>query len=265
MLTSQLKYLCIYNILITSYLLLYSAILDEDCPVELSFLLDSSESAKDNHEQEKQFAMNVVDSLQATRLQAGRSLGLRVALLQYSSHVITEQTFRDWRGTENFKTRITPLFYIGHGTYTTYAITNMTRIYLEESNPGSIKIAVLLTDGVSHPRNPDIFSAVADAKNQGIKFFTVGITRAANEPTNVAQLRLLASSPASHFLHNLQDEDIVKKIVTEIVSLKPYLSTHTVVKDRLHFALSWRAFRVDTLTCLVRYLKSCRMMAVLQQ
>ncbi|XP_040912371.1 collagen, type XXVIII, alpha 2a [Toxotes jaculatrix] len=195
------------------------ALLDEDCSLELSFLLDSSESAKDNHEQEKQFAMNVVDRLQGARLQTGRSLSLRVALLQYSSHVITEQTFRDWRGTENFKTRIAPIVYIGHGTYTTYAITNMTRIYLEESSPGSIKVAVLLTDGISHPRNPDIFSAVADAKNQGIKFFTLGITRAANEPANVAQLRLLASSPASHFLHNLQDEDIVEKIVTEITGL----------------------------------------------
>ncbi|XP_076025921.1 collagen, type XXVIII, alpha 2a [Genypterus blacodes] len=195
------------------------AILDEDCSLELSFLLDSSESAKDNHEQEKQFAMNVVDGLQGVRLQTGRSFSWKVALLQYSSHVITEQTFKDWRGTEHFKTRIAPIVYIGHGTYTTYAITNMTKIYLDESNPGSIRIAVLLTDGVSHPRNPDIFSAVADAKNQGIKFFSLGITRAANEQANVAQLRVLASSPASRFLHNLQDEDIVKTIIKEIAEL----------------------------------------------
>lgn len=95
----------------------------------------------------------------------------------------------------------------------------MTKIYLEESSPHSIKVAVLLTDGVSHPRNPDIFSAVAEAKNQGIKFFTLGITRAANEPASVANLRLLASSPASVFLRNLQDNNIVEKISTEIVSI----------------------------------------------
>lgn len=199
-------------------LCLHTAIVDEDCGLELSFLLDSSESAKDNHEQEKQFAMNVVDRLQGIQLQNGRSMSLRVALLQYSSHVITEQTFKEWKGAENFKTRITPIIYIGHGTYTTYAITNMTKIYLEESSPGSIKVAVLLTDGVSHPRNPDIFSAVADAKNQGIRFFTLGITWAANEPANVAQLRLLASSPASQFLYNLQEENVVEKVVTKIVS-----------------------------------------------
>lgn len=201
----------------------HTAILDEHCTLELSFLLDSSESAKDNYEQEKQFAVNVVDRFQRIRLQTSRSLSLRAALVQYSSHVITEQTFRDWRGTENFKKQIAPITYIGHGTYTTYAITNMTKIYLEESEPGSIKVAVLLTDGISHPRNPDIFSAVADAKNQGITFFILGITRAAKDPTNVAQLRLLASSPTSQFLHNLQDEDVVEKVVTEIVSIKPYL------------------------------------------
>uniref|UniRef100_A0A4W6FKS4 Collagen alpha-1(XXVIII) chain n=1 Tax=Lates calcarifer TaxID=8187 RepID=A0A4W6FKS4_LATCA len=231
----------------------HTAILDEDCGLELSFLLDSSESAKDNHEQEKLFAMNLVDRLQGFQLQSGRTLSLRVALLQYSSHVITEQTFRDWRGTENFKTRIAPIIYIGHGTYTTYAITNMTRIYLEESSPGSIKVAVLLTDGISHPRNPDIFSAVADAKNQGIKFFTVGITRAANEPANVAQLRLLASSPASLFLHNLQDEDIVEKIITEIVSIIPCLSADSTEKNRDVFALNKHLFRVDTWTSLFRH------------
>ncbi|KAM9485726.1 collagen, type XXVIII, alpha 2a [Salvelinus alpinus] len=195
------------------------AISDEDCGLELTFLLDSSESAKENHEQEKRFAMDVVDRLQAARLQTGRSLSWKAALLQYSSHVIIEQTFKQWRGTDNFKSHITPIVYIGHGTYTTYAITNMTKMYLEESSPGNIKVAMLLTDGISNPRNPDIISAATDAKNQGVKFFTVGITRAANESANVAQLRLLASSPASRYLHNLQDIDIVEKVLKEITDL----------------------------------------------
>lgn len=233
---------------------MHTAILDEDCSLELSFLVDSSESAKDNHQQEKQFVMDMVDRLQGIRLHTSRSLSLKVALLQYSSHVITEQTFKDWKGTENFKTRIAPIVYIGHGTYTTYAITNMTRIYLEESKPGSIKVAVLLTDGISHPRNPDIFSAVADAKNQGVKFFTLGITRTANEPANVDQLRLLASSPASQFLHNLQDKDIVEKIVTEIVSIIPHLSSSSAEEKSDVFALSEHVFRVDTWTGMFRYL-----------
>uniref|UniRef100_A0A8C6K8R3 Collagen alpha-1(XXVIII) chain n=1 Tax=Nothobranchius furzeri TaxID=105023 RepID=A0A8C6K8R3_NOTFU len=200
-------------------ILLLPALVDEDCSLELAFLIDSSESAKDNHDQEKRFASNVMDRLQGLQLQTGRGLSSRAALLQYSSHVIIEQTFRQWRGIENFKAQIAPIVYIGHGTYTTYAITNLTRIYLEESDTSSIKVAILLFDGISHPRNPDIFSALADAKNQGVRFFTIGITREANEPANVAQLRLIASSPASRYLHNLQDVGIVDKVIKEICPL----------------------------------------------
>ncbi|KAL7865473.1 hypothetical protein SRHO_G00107200 [Serrasalmus rhombeus] len=195
------------------------AILDEDCGLELAFLIDSSESAKGHHQQEKQFAMDIVEGLKSIRLETGRKLNWRVALLQYSSHVAIEQTLKQWRGMENFKSSIAPMAYIGHGTYTTYAITNMTKIFLEESNPDNIKIALLFTDGVSHPRNPDIFSATADAKNQGVKFFTIGITHVANEPANIAQLRLLANTPASRFLHNLQDINITEKILIEIAQL----------------------------------------------
>lgn len=197
-----------------------SALIDEDCSLELAFLIDSSESAKDNHALEKRFASDVMDRLQSLRLQTGRGLSSRAALLQYSSHVIIEQTFKQWRGIADFKARLAPIAYIGHGTYTTFAITNLTRIYLEESDPSSIKVAVLLFDGISHPRNPDIFSAVADAKNQGIRFFTIGITPEANEPANIAQLRLIASSPASRYLHNLQDRGIVDTFMKEIVSKK---------------------------------------------
>lgn len=192
--------------------------------------------------------MNVVERLLGTQLQTGRSLSSRVALLQYSSHVITEQTFKDWRGIENFKAHIAPIIYIGHGTYTTYAITNMTKIYLEESSPGSLKVAVLLTDGISHPRNPDIFSAVADAKNHGIKFFTLGITRAANEPTNKDQLRLLASTPATHFLHNLQDEDIVEKMATQIVSIIVGLSAGNTEIKEMYRLLNEHVCRADAWT-----------------
>lgn len=204
--------------LLIQYIFLFSALIDEDCGLEISFLIDSSESAKENHAQEKNFVTDVMEHLQGLRLQTGRGLSSRAALLQYSSHVIVEQTFKQWRGIDNFKAHVAPIVYIGHGTYTTYAITNLTRIYLEESNTNSIKVAVLLFDGISHPRNPDIFSAVADAKNQGIRFFTIGITPEANEATNMAQLRLIASSPATRYLHNLQDKGIVPKIMKEIVS-----------------------------------------------
>uniref|UniRef100_A0A4W5MPH5 Collagen alpha-1(XXVIII) chain n=1 Tax=Hucho hucho TaxID=62062 RepID=A0A4W5MPH5_9TELE len=211
---------------------MFLALLNEGCGLELAFLVDSSESAKDNHAQQKMFATDVVERLQGVKLQTGRALSSRAALLQFSSHVIIEQNFKQWRGVANFKARIAPIRYIGHGTYTTYAITNLTKIYMEESAPGSIRVAILLTDGIPHPRNPDIFSAVADAKNQGVKFFMVGITPAANDASNVAQLRQLASSPANRYLHNLQDRGIVDKVIKEIVSAT---SSRFIIWFRLWF------------------------------
>ncbi|XP_054826093.1 collagen alpha-1(XXVIII) chain-like [Eublepharis macularius] len=193
---------------------------DEDCILEMAFLLDSSESAKNfNHEQQKKFVLEIVDRMKGLQLTSGRTLSWRIALLQYSSTVLIEQTFRDWKGPDAFKSRIAPITYIGHGTYTTYAITNLTQLYMTEGTHGSVKVAVLLTDGVDHPRNPDIFSATADAKHQGIVFFTVGMTRVAEEVANAAKLRLLASVPASRFVFNLQEKGIVERILNEMKEL----------------------------------------------
>ncbi|KPP76749.1 collagen alpha-1(XXVIII) chain-like, partial [Scleropages formosus] len=192
---------------------------EEDCSLELAFLVDSSESAKENHKKEEKFVMDVVDRLSSIKLKTSRRLSWRVALLQFSSHVIIEQTFKQWRGAEIFKASSVPLTYIGHGTYATYAITNLTQIYLKESGLNNVKVAVLLTDGVFHPRNPDIFAATANTKNQGVRFFIVGITPAANEPSNMEKLRLLASSPSSRYLHNLQNAGIVDTIFKEICPL----------------------------------------------
>ncbi|XP_056145785.1 collagen, type XXVIII, alpha 2a [Lampris incognitus] len=198
--------------------------LGETCNLELYFLLDSSESAKDYHEQEKKFAINVADGLQSVRLQAGRRLTWKIAALQFSSNVTQVQTFSQWDGPDKFKAHMATIDNIGHGTYITYAITNMTKIYREESKSRSIKVAILVTDGVSHPSNPDLSSAVADANKQSVRFITVGITRAANESANMAELRQWAS-PASRYYHNLQDVDIQGKVVNEIVSMSD-LSCH---------------------------------------
>ncbi|TRZ27006.1 hypothetical protein HGM15179_000051 [Zosterops borbonicus] len=190
---------------------------DEDCILEIAFVLDSSETAKDyNHEQQKKFVLQTVDRMKSLQLSSGRTLRWRMALLQYSSTVSIEQTFHDWKGPEAFKSHIAPITHIGHGTYTTYAITNLTQLYMTEGTLGSVKVAILFTDGVDHPRNPDIFAATADAKHQGIVFFTMGMTRVAEEVNNAAKLRLLASVPASRFVFNLQEKEIVEKVLKEM-------------------------------------------------
>ncbi|XP_073401330.1 collagen alpha-1(XXVIII) chain [Dendrobates tinctorius] len=193
---------------------------DEDCLLEMAFLLDSSESAKEyNHNQEKRFVLQMVDKLKGVQLESKRPFSWRMALLQYSSTVLIEQTFRDWKGPDNFKARISPIAYIGHGTFTSYAITNLTQLYMNEGTHKSQKVAILLTDGVDHPRNPDIFAATANAKNHDIKLFTVGMTSVAKEAANAAKLRLLASVPATRFVFHLQETEMVDKILKEVKEL----------------------------------------------
>ncbi|XP_061082199.1 collagen, type XXVIII, alpha 2a isoform X1 [Conger conger] len=189
-----------------------------NCSLDLALMVDSSESAKDNHAQEKRFAVDMVERWQAMQLGSRPRLIWRAALLQYSSNVSIEQTFKNWTHIDNFKSKIMSMDFIGQGTYTTYAITNLTQIYLNESK-ADIKVAVLMTDSLSHPRNPDISGAIADAKNQGVRFFTVGITPTADEPANRAQMRLLASSPAKRYVHNLQDKGIVDTVIKEIAEI----------------------------------------------
>lgn len=155
--------------------------------------------------------------MKSLQLKSGPTLSWRMALLQYSSTVFIEQSFHDWKGPEAFKSHIALITYIGHGTYTTYAITNLTQLYMTEGTPGSVKVAVLFTNGVDHPRNPDIFAATADAKHQGIVFFIMGMTRVAEEVSNAAKLRLLASVPASRFIFNLQEKETMEKVLKEMV------------------------------------------------
>lgn len=108
--------------------------------------------------------------------------------------------------------------YIGHGTYTTYAISNATQMLVQETEDDSVRIAVLMTDGIDHPRNPDVISAAAEAKGYGVKFFSVGLSDVAQESQNNAKLRAIASPPAQQFVHSLQDPDLEKRLLREIVS-----------------------------------------------
>lgn len=181
--------------------------------------MDSSESAKTFlFEKQKAFVLRFSTRLSMLQV-AGWTLKVRMAALQYSSSVSIEHSFSTWTDLDLFQSKVSSMTYIGHGTYSTYAITNATQLLVQETPTDSVRVAVLMTDGVDHPRNPDVISAAAEAKGHDIKLFAIGLSDISQQSQNHAKLRAIASTPAQQFVHSLTDPQLEEKLLKEMVSL----------------------------------------------
>ncbi|XDV40844.1 hypothetical protein PO909_009845 [Leuciscus waleckii] len=186
------------------------------CPLEIAFILDSSESAKSFlFEREKTFVRSF--SRRVAQMQVSDwHLKTRLALLYYSSSVRIDQRFTDWQDFDVFVSRLSDAIYIGQGTYSTYAISNATQLFTSETKEQSVRVALLMTDGSDHPRNPDIMTAVAEAKGHNIKIFTIGLSNLAKDNVNSAKLRVVASSPAQQYSHSLTDPKLEERLLQQL-------------------------------------------------
>lgn len=167
---------------------------------------------------------------------AGWTMNVRMAALQYSSTVSIEHRFSAWKDLDTFHDRLIAMNYIGHGTYTTYAISNASQMIVQETPADSVRVAVLMTDGIDHPRNPDVIAAAAEAKGYGIKFFAVGLSDVAQESQNNAKLRAIASAPAQQFVQSLQDPELEQRLLREMVSVgcKCEAKADTLITDTFY-------------------------------
>ena len=191
------------------------------CPVELMFLVDSSEKAKLLlFQKQKEFVLRFSERL--SRLQApGWRVRVRMAAAQYSSSVSVEHNFRDWQDVDVFRGRVAAMEYIGHGTYSAYALGNATRLFGRETSPGSLRAVLLMSDGVDHPRSPSATAAAADAKNHNIRVFVV---RPSGQPRDgVERLRSVASAPPHQHLFSLADPQMEERLFKELVGRAPPL------------------------------------------
>uniref|UniRef100_A0AAY4ATL0 Collagen alpha-1(XXVIII) chain n=1 Tax=Denticeps clupeoides TaxID=299321 RepID=A0AAY4ATL0_9TELE len=190
------------------------------CALDIAFILDSSESAKLLlFGSEKTFVNSF--SQKVTQMKLGDwELRIRLAAIQYSSIVFVDHKFSDWKNLDEFLKRLGDMVYIGQGTYTTYAITNATQLFHQETRPDSVRVALLMTDGQDHPRNPDVISAAAEAKSSNIKIFTIGLTDVAQQTQARAKLRAIASAPAQQFVHSLREARLEETLLQEIVRIQ---------------------------------------------
>ncbi|KAG2464844.1 COSA1 protein, partial [Polypterus senegalus] len=203
----------------SSSLLLKDEGKDLECDFDIAYILDSSESSKYGlFQKQKDFVANFSLKLMDITLNNWK-LNIRLALLQFSSHVKKEFHFQDWENVEKFNSKVYAMNYIGHGTYSFYAITNATQLFHEEAKPHAVKVALLMTDGVDHPKSPDALNAAAEAKNNNIKLFTIGLSDIARRTPINAKLRSLASSPAQQYVYSLTDQDLQDTLFLQLVSV----------------------------------------------
>ncbi|KAM3858204.1 collagen, type XXVIII, alpha 1a [Diretmus argenteus] len=186
------------------------------CPVEIMFIVDSSEKAKVLlFERQKEFILRF--STKLMQLQAsGWRLRVRLAALQYSSTVSVDHNFRDWQDLDVFQSRVAAMTYIGHGTYSAYAITNATQVFSHETSPSSLRVVLLMTDGVDHPRSPSIVTAAAEAKNHNIKVFAIGLSGLPRDGSTGTRLRSIASAPPQQHVLSLTDHQLDARLFNEL-------------------------------------------------
>lgn len=182
------------------------------------FIVDSSEKAKlALFDQQKQFVLRFSTRLMELRPLAWR-LRLRLAVLQYSSTVSVEHNFRDWQDVDVFQGRVASMSFIGHGTYSAYAISNATQLFSQETSANSLRVALLLTDGVDHPRSPSAVMAAADAKQHSIRLFAISLLGLPDDGPAVVKLRTIASAPPQQHVVSFADSRLDDRLFAELVS-----------------------------------------------
>lgn len=178
--------------------------------------MDSSESSKIVlFDKQKDFVANLSDKVfQSTPIHSLK-YDIKLAALQFSSSVQINPPFSSWKDLQTFKQKIKSMNFIGQGTFSYYAISNATRLLKREGRKDSVKVALLMTDGIDHPKNPDVQSISEDARTSGILFITIGLSTVVNE----AKLRLISGDSSSEPILLLSDPALVDKIQNRLVGI----------------------------------------------
>uniref|UniRef100_A0A8C0FKB4 Collagen alpha-1(VI) chain n=1 Tax=Bubo bubo TaxID=30461 RepID=A0A8C0FKB4_BUBBB len=161
----------------------------EDCPVDLFFVLDTSESVAlrvkpfgDLVAQVKDFTNRFIDKLTNRYYRCDRNLVWNAGALHYSDEVVLIKSLTSMpSGRNELKNRVSAVNYIGKGTYTDCAIKRgIEELLISGSHHKENKYLIVVTDG--HPlegyKEPcgGLDDAANEAKHLGIKVFSVAIS-----------------------------------------------------------------------------------------
>uniref|UniRef100_A0A8C4JSM3 Collagen alpha-1(VI) chain n=1 Tax=Dromaius novaehollandiae TaxID=8790 RepID=A0A8C4JSM3_DRONO len=161
----------------------------QDCPVDLFFVLDTSESVAlrvkpfgDLVTQVKDFTNRFIDKLTDRYYRCDRNLVWNAGALHYSDEVVLIKSLTSMpSGRNELKNRVSAVNYIGKGTYTDCAIKRgIEELLIGGSHHKENKYLIVVTDG--HPlegyKEPcgGLDDAANEAKHLGIKVFSVAIS-----------------------------------------------------------------------------------------
>uniref|UniRef100_A0A8I3WQZ2 Collagen alpha-1(VI) chain n=1 Tax=Callithrix jacchus TaxID=9483 RepID=A0A8I3WQZ2_CALJA len=171
------------------------AVAFQDCPVDLFFVLDTSESVALRLkpygalvDKVKSFTKRFIDNLRDRYYRCDRNLVWNAGALHYSDEVeIIQGLTRMPGGRDSLKSSVDAVKYFGKGTYTDCAIKKgLEQLLVGGSHLKENKYLIVVTDG--HPlegyKEPcgGLEDAVNEAKHLGIKVFSVAITPDHLEP-----------------------------------------------------------------------------------
>ncbi|KAG8559386.1 hypothetical protein GDO81_017324 [Engystomops pustulosus] len=206
----------------------------QDCPVDIFFVLDTSESValrvkpfKTLVTQVKEFTKKFIDKLTTRYYRCDRNLVWNAGALHYSDEVILISPLLNLaKDRDTLKTRVDKVEYIGKGTHTDCAIKRgIEEVLIGGSHQRENKYLVVITDG--HPlegyKEPcgGLEDAANEAKHLGIKVFSVAISPNHLEP----RLSVIASDPnyrknftatSASGLSNLELENTIDSIIDTI-------------------------------------------------
>uniref|UniRef100_A0A8D0GRE0 Collagen type XXVIII alpha 1 chain n=1 Tax=Sphenodon punctatus TaxID=8508 RepID=A0A8D0GRE0_SPHPU len=189
--------------------------LQDACFIDIIFILDSSESAKDIlFDKQKEFVNTLSDKIFQMKPSKFQKYVIKQAVMQFSSTVKIDHHFVDWKDLQNFKQEVNKMNYIGHGTYSFYAISNATQLFKTEGRKRSVQVALLMSDGIDHPKSPDVQGISEAARALGISFITIGLSKVAN-PT---KLQLISGDPPGRPVLTLNDSNLSDEILNQLVS-----------------------------------------------
>uniref|UniRef100_A0A6I8NQX7 Collagen alpha-1(VI) chain n=1 Tax=Ornithorhynchus anatinus TaxID=9258 RepID=A0A6I8NQX7_ORNAN len=196
------------------------------CPVDLFFVLDTSESVALRVkpfgylvEQVKIFTKKFIDKLTDRYYRCDRNLVWNAGALHYSDSVeLIQGLTRMPSGQKNLKDRVEAVQYIGKGTHTDCAIKRgIEELLIGGSHQKENKYLIVVTDG--HPlegyKEPcgGLEDAVNEAKHLGIKVFSIAISPGHLEP----RLSIIATDHTYRRNFTVNSEENVDDFIPQLL------------------------------------------------